>query len=236
MSVEQPASEERSPRSQPLVFISHRHADRDIADVVREFMRYRSGGDVEVFQTSSADAQAPKIGRNVNREIMKALWKSEVLVLIYTSQDRDWDYCMWECGVATHRESDDTNVIVLQCGRQLPRVFADQVAVDVRDHEKLRRFVNAFLTDPDFFPGREEPVTRFQPNDANVERAARSLFEELPERRSRRRRPRPGRGMARRAVRATRADCEPGAARSPSTTTTIAPGRRPPGCCSTPPS
>ncbi|MEA2218220.1 MAG: hypothetical protein QOJ35_846 [Solirubrobacteraceae bacterium] len=179
MSVEQAATEERAKRSQPLVFISHRHADREIADVVREFMRYRSGGDVEVFQTSSADAQAPKIGRNVNREIMKALWRSEVLVLIYTSQDRDWDYCMWECGVATHRESDDTNVIVLQCGRQLPRVFADQVAVDVRDPEKLRRFVNAFLTDADFFPGREEPVTRFQPHDANVERASRSLFEEL---------------------------------------------------------
>lgn len=175
----QPARDERNERSQPLVFISHRHADREIADVVRDFVTYRSGGDVVVYQTSSSDAQSPKIGRNVNHELMKALWRTDVLVLIYTSQERDWDYCMWECGVATHSESEDTNVIVLQCGRQLPRVFADQVAVDIRDPEKVRRFVNAFLTDRDFFPGRGEAVTRFLPNDANVARAAQALYEDL---------------------------------------------------------
>jgi hypothetical protein len=166
-------------RSQPLLFISHRHADREIADVVRDFITLRSGGDVVVYQTSSSDAQAPKIGRNVNRELMTALWKTEVLVLIYTSHERDWDYCMWECGVATHSESEDTTVIVLQCGGQLPRVFADQVAVDIRDSDKVRRFVNAFLTDPSFFPGRNEAVTRFQSNDANVGRAAQALYEDL---------------------------------------------------------
>lgn len=179
MADAKPARGERAERSQPLLFISHRHADREIADVVRDFVTFRSGGDVVVYQTSSSDAQAPKIGRNVNRELMQALWKAEVLVLIYTSQQHDWDYCMWECGVATHSESEDTSVIVLQCGRRLPRVFADQVAVDIRDLEKIRRFVNAFLTDPGFFPGRDEAVTRFQSNDANVARATQALYEDL---------------------------------------------------------
>lgn len=180
MSAETQAGGDKSiERSQPLLFISHRHDDREIADLIRNFVTYLGGNEVVVYQTSSSDAQAPKIGRNVNRELMKALWKTDVLVLIYTRHDRDWDYCMWECGVATHSASEDTNVIVLQCGRQLPRVFADQVAVDVRDPAKLRRFVNAFLTDPDFFPGRNEPVTRFQPNDANVGRAAETLYEDL---------------------------------------------------------
>ncbi len=180
MSAETQAGDDKQiERSQPLLFISHRHDDREIADLIRNFVTYLGGNEVVVYQTSSSDAQAPKIGRNVNHELMKALWKTDVLVLIYTRQDRDWDYCMWECGVATHSASEDTNVIVLQCGRQLPRVFADQVAVDVRDPEKLRRFVNAFLTDPDFFPGRNEPVTRFQPNDANVLRAAQTLYDDL---------------------------------------------------------
>jgi hypothetical protein len=180
VSVETPTGgDRRIERSRPLLFISHRHDDREIADLIRNFVTYLGGNEVVVHQTSSSDAHAPKIGRNVNRELMKALWKTDVLVLIYTRHDRDWDYCMWECGVATHSASEDTNVIVLQCGRQLPRVFADQVAVDVRDPEKLRRFVNAFLTDPDFFPGRTEPVTRFQPNDANVARAAQTLYEDL---------------------------------------------------------
>jgi hypothetical protein len=175
----QSAHEQRSERSQPLLFISHPHADREIADVVREFITNRSGGDVVVYQTSSSEAGAPKIGANVNRELLKALWKTDVLLLIYTSQERDWDYCMWECGVATHAESEETNVIVLQCGRQLPRVFDGQVGVDVRDPDRVRRFVNAFLTDPDFFPGRGEAVTRFQPNDANVGAAAEALYKDL---------------------------------------------------------
>lgn len=138
-----------------------------------------------VHQSSSSDAQSPKIGRNTNRELTTWLWKTDVLVLIYTGHDRDtdhdrdWDYCMWECGVAIHHESEDTSVIVLQCGRERPRVFADQVAVDTRDSEKVRRFVNDFLTDPNFFPGRNEPVTRFPPNDTNVEEAAQELYDDL---------------------------------------------------------
>jgi len=175
----QPARDKGNGQSQPRLFISHRHSDREIADVIRGFVTYQSGNDVVVHQSSSSDAQAPKIGRNVNRELTTWLWKTDVLVLIYTDYDRDWDYCMWECGVATHSESEDTSVIVLQCGRERPRVFADQVAVDIRDPEKIRRFVNDFLTDPGFFPGRNEAITRFLPNDANVERTAQSLYEDL---------------------------------------------------------
>lgn len=182
MSAEtQPASGKRNEKSQPRLFISHRHTDREIADVIRGFVTDRSGNDVVVHQSSSSssDAQAPKIGRNVNRELTTWLWKTDVLVLVYTDHDRDWDYCMWECGVATHSESEATSVIVLQCGRERPRVFADQVAVDIRDAEKVRRFVSDFLTDPNFFPGRNEALTRFLPNDANVERAAQGLYDDL---------------------------------------------------------
>ena len=168
-------------QSRPLLFISHRHDDFAIAEIVRGFLTYHSGNSIAVYQSSSEDGQAPKIGRNVNRELKQALWKSDVIVLIYTGQGRDWDYCMWECGVATHSESEETRVIVLQCGKQLPRVFADQLAVDLRDQGKVRRFANEFLTDPHFFPHREQAVTQFQPNDKNVERAASNLFEDLQE-------------------------------------------------------
>jgi hypothetical protein len=163
----------------PLLFISHRHADRAIADVIRDFVTYRSSGNVDVYQSSSSDAQAPKIGRNINQELRAALRKAQVLLLVYTSQERDWDYCMWECGFAVSDETEETRIVVLQCGRHLPRIFADQLAVDLRDPEKVRRFVNEFLTDPGFVPGREQPLTGFQPNDAGVIRAADSLFENL---------------------------------------------------------
>jgi hypothetical protein len=175
----QAVSAEPIERSHPLLFISHRHDDRAIADVIREFVTNRSGGRIAVYQSSSGEAQAPKIGRNVNQELVKALWKTDLLVLIYTSKAQDWDYCMWECGVATHPQSDDARVIVLQCGRQLPPVLADKIAVDVLSREKVQRFVNEFLTDPGFFPSAGEPVSGFQTNDENVKRAADELYEEL---------------------------------------------------------
>jgi hypothetical protein len=147
--------------------------------VIRDFVTYRSGGNVDVYQSSSSEAQAPKIGRNINQELRAALRQTQVLLLVYTSQERDWDYCMWECGCATSDETEETRLIVMQCGRHLPRVFADQLAVDLRDSEKVRRFVNEFLTDPKFVPGRDQPLTGFQAGDANVQRAADSLFEDL---------------------------------------------------------
>src|SRR5436190_15481127 len=93
---------------EPLVFISHRHADRRIADRLRKFIREKTGNSVEVHQSSSADAQAPRIGHNLKGDLLSALGKSDLLVLIYTGNDRGWDYCMWECGVATHPYSPET--------------------------------------------------------------------------------------------------------------------------------
>jgi hypothetical protein len=169
-----PATPER-----PLLFISHRTADKAIADVVRDFVTTRSSGNVDVFQTSTWEAHGPRIGGDINRELRQALWNADALILIFTRQEGDWSYCMWECGVATEPSSDDTNVIVFQCGRDLPRVFAHQVAVDVRNDGKVRTFVNNFLTSPNFFPTQERALTGFQPNDANVDRAAREFFEAL---------------------------------------------------------
>jgi hypothetical protein len=147
--------------------------------VLTDFITTRSSGNVDVYQTSSSGAQGPRIGGNVNRELRNALLRADALILVYTRQEGDWSYCMWECGVATDPASEDTHVIVFQCGDDLPRVFADQVAVDARDQIQVRRFAAQFLTGTDFFPDQRQPLTGFQPNDLNVERAAQALFEEL---------------------------------------------------------
>ena len=44
----------------PVLFISHRHDDRAIADVLRRFIEARTGGRVRVFQSSSPGAKGPK--------------------------------------------------------------------------------------------------------------------------------------------------------------------------------
>src|SRR5689334_4569151 len=104
-----------APTTKPLLFISHRHVDRSIADVLRKFVKDRSGGRITVFQSSSAQAENPRVGRELQQELKQALWSAGVVLLVYTSPEEDWSYCMWECGVATHPASPETKIVVLQC-------------------------------------------------------------------------------------------------------------------------
>lgn len=163
----------------PVLFISHKHSDSKIADAIRTFVTMQSGGRVAVFQSSSPWAEAPKIGRNLNRQLIQTLWRSSVLILLYTNPDQDWNYCMWECGVATNPQSPDTKIILFDCTDKSPSLFAEQVNVNVRNAADVQKFAKEFLTAPDFFPGFEGPVTEFTPNGPEVINAAADFSEEI---------------------------------------------------------
>ena len=107
--------EEVPPRSTatPLVFISHKHCDHKIALMLAAFIEERSAGAIKVHLSSSPDFQGPRFGKALNAQLRRALWSTDVLVLLYTSPDHDWSYCMWECGMAAHPQSPDTQIIVL---------------------------------------------------------------------------------------------------------------------------
>jgi hypothetical protein len=168
--------------TKPLLFISHRHVDRPIADILRKFVTDRSGGRVAVFQSSSAEAENPRVGRELQKELKERLWAAGVVVLVYTSQEEDWSYCMWECGVATHPESPETKIVVLQCGPQPPSVYTAAVRVNAQDLDSVQRFTNDFLTSTDFFPDQDEAVAPgFSSNGDEVRQAARQLHETLQE-------------------------------------------------------
>lgn len=164
----------------PLFFISHKQCDAKIASVIASFVRTRSGGRVEVFQSSAAMAAGPRIGRNLNQELLSALWRASTVALVYTSSDQDWGYCMWECGVAMDPASPDTRIIVLQAGATAPTVFADQVRLDPRKPTDVHRFVKEFLTSGDFFPGFQSAIAPgFSPDGPEVAEAAQDLFDRL---------------------------------------------------------
>ena len=59
-------------------------------------MTDRSGGRIRVFQSSSAQADNTRVGRDLQRELMDQLWAAGAVVLIYRSEEEDWSYCMWE--------------------------------------------------------------------------------------------------------------------------------------------
>ena len=49
--------------TKPTVFISHRHADKAIAQVVADFLHERSGGAASIFCSSSIDFGGPVAGQ-----------------------------------------------------------------------------------------------------------------------------------------------------------------------------
>src|SRR5258708_9835374 len=73
--------------SKPLVFISHRHKDKPIADVISKFLKAQSGGRVGIFQSSGFADKGPEIGKNLNEELMRYLWTTSAVILVYTSPD-----------------------------------------------------------------------------------------------------------------------------------------------------
>jgi hypothetical protein len=164
----------------PLLFISHRHSDSKIAQVLAGFIEERSNGRVKVHLSSSPDFQGPRYGKGLNSQLRDALWNTDVLILVYTSADQDWSYCMWECGVATHPQAPNTNLIVFQCGSDVPAPFQDVLRVNVRSYEDVKRFTEQFLRDPTFFPkldGALAPALK----DTYVGDAAQELYKNLGE-------------------------------------------------------
>jgi hypothetical protein len=163
----------------PVLFISHRHDDRVIADVLRRFIDARTGGRVRIFQSSSPDATGPRQGQNLTQELRHALWLASVVILIYTTRDEDWSYCMWECGVAQLPDTPSTKTVVFQCADQFPMVFVDQVRVGVRNEQDIEKFVTALLTERDYFPKLGRAVTDFAAGTEPVQEAGHELYRAL---------------------------------------------------------
>lgn len=163
---------------EPTLFISHKHSDNKIAKVVADFCEDKSNGQVKVYLSSSPDFKGPRIGKGLSAQLRQALWATDVLILIYTSSDQDWSYCMWECGVANDSHSPETNIIVFQCGSDFPAPFNDVVRINVRSYDDIKRFMLMFLRDSEFFPtlkGAVAPTIR----DAFVDNAAKTLHENI---------------------------------------------------------
>ncbi len=163
------------------IFISHKHADRAIAEALAKFIKKTLLNKVRVHVSSSPGFEGPRVGKNLNDELKKSLAQTDVVLLVYTDEQRDWQYCMWECGLAIDpRDEHPTNVVVLQCGtQQAPKPFADTLRVDVRQSDEVVNFVKQLLTDPGFFPSSGEAVSELNASDATVTEYGDELYEAL---------------------------------------------------------
>jgi hypothetical protein len=164
---------------QPLIFISHKHSDHSIATAIRSFINEQSRGTIRVFQSSDAAAVGPKVARELNQELQNALWEAKAVILVYTTEEKDWGYCMWECGVATTPGSPNTRVIVFQCSDHAPDVYSGRVRVDARTKAGLAPFVVQFMTDVDFLPDATEPITGYHQTAPEVAAATAKFHADL---------------------------------------------------------
>lgn len=168
-----------APTTKPLLFISHKHEDRLLADALRNFVEINTGGAVEVFQSSSDQSRGPRAGFSLNQELKSALWRAGAFVLIYTHPAFDWSYCMFEYGVANSPTSPDTRIVLFRCCEASPALFAGQVSVNARELGDVQKFTNQLLTDPTFFPDYGGPITRHQANNQSVASAAADFYQKL---------------------------------------------------------
>src|SRR5437764_4371065 len=138
--------------SEPLLFISHKHSDKAIAEVLGNFIRSEAVRPIRIFLSSSPGFEGVRFGKGISGELKTALAEADVFLLIYTSADEDWSWCMWEWGVANHPASANTTMVVLQCGSDSPKVDTGTKRVNVRKIEEVQAFVKQYFTDAGLFP------------------------------------------------------------------------------------
>jgi hypothetical protein len=162
-----------------VLFISHRHVDRDIANVLRSAIEDWAAGEVKVYQ-SSFPGSAPRVGRGLNQQLREQLAEASVVMLVFTVNDANWSYCMWECGVATDPRSEDTNIVVIRFSDDSPGPLGDLVQVDARNLDDIHKLTRDFFTDEGFFPGFDGAFRpRMRAGDEALRRKAEQLFEQL---------------------------------------------------------
>jgi hypothetical protein len=154
-----PDAQVSSPR---LAFISHKHRDRDLADLVGGLLRKLSGARVELYLSSSVQHEGPRFGEPLPGELRQALGRSGLVVLVYTDPTDDWEWCLWECGVATNpNDETPTRVEVFSFGGATPKPYQTSLSVVIstvdetsgeRTDNSLETFARQFCREVDFWP------------------------------------------------------------------------------------
>lgn len=113
------------------VFISHKHTDRVLADRLRQLIDELSGGDVTTYVSSSVQPEGRRFG-TLDGELKAALASAAVVILLYTDPIDNWEYCLWECGVATDpTDATATRVEVFSIGGSVPAPYETSLYVTV---------------------------------------------------------------------------------------------------------
>ena len=122
------------------VFISHKHDDHALAVVVKNALEgLGSPGHIDCF-VSGIDITA---GMDWRREIRSALARSHLLVLLFTTPSKNWDWCLYETGLYTRFDMTEVGSVVclFSAGQASPSPLADLQGVPA-ETDKVRAFLD----------------------------------------------------------------------------------------------
>jgi len=134
-----------------VIFISHSHKDKEIADIFRETIEDWSSGSIKIVQSSYGGA-GMAIGEELEQSVKKAISESSIVLLIYTGADKDWAWCMYECGLASDPTSQDsTRIVVFQSADNIPGPLKNLTAMKMSNEESIKQFIIDLHRKEDFF-------------------------------------------------------------------------------------
>lgn len=159
------------------IYISHRLADKNIADMLRIALQDWGNGQLQIIQSSDIRNSGAKIGMTLTNEQKNAFADNHIVILIYTVSDNDWYYCMWECGLATNTHGQATRIVLFQCANDLSILHLEHMRVSPTE-ESVKLFIQDFHKNPTFFPGSDEAFTP-EMDEETLDTRSRDLFMQL---------------------------------------------------------
>jgi len=164
---------------EPKVFISHKHSDAKIANVLTKHLKEWGVKESCIFQ-SSDPRHGFTVGGKLKEELQETLKEINLLILLFTHKESDWSYCMWECGIAQGKSTAPSRTVVFQCTDDEPTVFKDEIRVKVNPNG-IRNFAQDFHKKSDFIPSEGtdngEPFASSTPEEVIISRSERLLQE-----------------------------------------------------------
>ena len=132
------------------IFISHRHKDKALADVLSNNLQKWGIPQEHIFQSSSPE-RGLSGGADLQDELLEKVRETDLFLLIYSQPNDDWWWCSFELGAATAKNTKDTTVVVFHCGERLARgAVGGSVQIDIRSADNISLFTRDFHRRPEY--------------------------------------------------------------------------------------
>lgn len=179
--------------TRPVLFISHKHVDVDIARQLQQALLELLEDAVRIHNTSDARGEGPRAGDPLGDSIRSILHETSVVFLLYTADEEDWRWCFYECGVANDPVGDvPTRTVVFDFGTErgsgvftgdlhldIARDLAQSDDSDVQAPAEFRRFIRDLVMTDEYVPIPEREWDEADEDD--LFHAADRLYEDLLE-------------------------------------------------------